>query len=136
MFNYQKEVQVKLTKGLLEMIILQMLKTDPMHGYQIITNIRRTFGVYLGPSTVYPMLTTLERKGYVDSKWDLTNERPRKVYSLTPDGDNILTFTEGSLTLICRNITRTSAPEAAMIMPVSATSGKAKRIIIAHASTP
>ena len=82
----QKEVSTKLTKGLLDMIILQFLNTEPMHGYQIISKIRKNFGIYFGPSTIYPLLGTLEKKGYVDSHWNMNFERPRKVYSLTqPD---------------------------------------------------
>ena len=60
--NFQKEVSTKLTKGLLDLIILQFVSTQPMHGYQIITKIRKNFGVYFGPSTVYPLLNTLEKK--------------------------------------------------------------------------
>jgi len=32
----QKEVSTKLTKGLLYLIILQYLSTEPMHGYQVV----------------------------------------------------------------------------------------------------
>ena len=99
-----KEVQTKLTKGLLDLIVLQILETEPMHGYQIITTIRKSFGVYLGPSTIYPLLNTLEEKGYIKSKWNMDNERPRKVYTLTNDGKTVLTFTAHSLTMICRSI--------------------------------
>src|SRR5659263_149628 len=84
--NYQKEVQVKLTKGLLDMIILQYLEHESMHGYQLITRIRKGFGVYFGPSTVYPLLGLLEKKGYVTSAWNMNTERPRKVYKLTNEG--------------------------------------------------
>jgi hypothetical protein len=52
---YQKEIQTKLTKGLLDMIILQFLDQEPMHCYQLITKIRKNFGVYFGPSTIYPL---------------------------------------------------------------------------------
>jgi len=104
MANPQKEVQVKLMKGLLDLIILQFLNTQPMHGYQVITKIRKTFGVYFGPSTIYPLLATLEKKGFVNSQWNMNNERPRKVYKLTTEGQNILNFTENSLNLICRKI--------------------------------
>jgi DNA-binding PadR family transcriptional regulator len=112
MTNIQKEVQIKLTKGLIDMITLQLLKNEPMHGYQIITNIRRNYGVYLGPSTVYPLLATLEKKGYVTSSWNMQAERPRKIYTLTNEGQNILTFTEGSLNLICRTMTKTTTTPA------------------------
>ena len=106
--NSQKEVSTKLMKGLLDLIILQFLSTEPMHGYQVITKIRKNFGVYFGPSTIYPLLGTLEKKGYVDSHWNMNFERPRKVYSLTNDGQSMLNFTEDSLNLICRKITNTN----------------------------
>ena len=105
MSNVQKEVQVKLAKGLLDLIVLQFLNTQPMHGYQIITKIRKTFGVYFGPSTVYPLLATLEKKGYVHSEWNMNNERPRKTYKLTNKGQTILNFTENSLNIMRRKIT-------------------------------
>ena len=101
----QKEVSTKLTKGLLDMILLQFLNQEPMHGYQIISKIRKNFGIYFGPSTIYPLLGTLEKKGYVDSHWNMNFDRPRKVYSLTSTGQSILNFTEESLNLICRKLT-------------------------------
>ena len=104
MNNTQKEVQTKLTKGLLDLIILQFLETEPMHGYQIITTIRKSFGVYFGPSTIYPLMNTLEEKGYVKSKWNMDNERPRKIYDLTNDGKALLTFTSNSLTMMCKSM--------------------------------
>ena len=104
MTNPQKEVQVKLMKGLLDLIVLQFLSSQPMHGYQIITKIRKSFGVYFGPSTIYPLLATLEKKGYVSSEWNMKTERPRKVYKLTTEGNNLLNFTENSLNFICRKI--------------------------------
>ncbi len=108
MANFQKEIQTKLTKGLLDMIILQFLDAQPMHGYQIIMKIRKNFGVYFGPSTVYPLLNTLEKKGYIKSEWNMDAERPRKVYTLTTEGQTVLNFTEGSLNLICRTISAES----------------------------
>jgi len=102
--NPQKEAQTKLMKGLLDLVVLQFLSQQPMHGYQIITRIRRSFGVYFGPSTVYPLLGSLEKKGYVSSVWNMETERPRKIYNLTNDGLNLLSFTEDSLNLICRRI--------------------------------
>jgi len=104
MMNNSKEVQVKLMKGLLDLIVLQFLNGQPMHGYQIITKIRKTFGVYFGPSTIYPLLGSLEKSGYVKSEWNMSTDRPRKVYKLTSEGQSLLNFTEDSLTFICRKI--------------------------------
>ena len=100
-----KKVQIKLMKGLLDLVVLQFLKSQPMHGYQMITSIRKNFGVYFGPSTIYPLLSTLEEKGYIKSQWELNNDRPRKVYSLKPDGHSLLNGTEESLNHICRRLT-------------------------------
>jgi len=136
MTNLQKEVQTKLTKGLMDMIVLQLLKNEPMHGYQIITSIRKSFGVYLGPSTVYPMLGTLEKKGYVKSQWNMNSERPRKVYTLTNEGQNMLVFTEGSLNLICRTMSRTTAAVAEVTMQASAASGRVRKSITAPVFAP
>jgi len=102
--NLQKQVQTKLAKGLLDLIILQFLKNQSMHGYQVITKIRKSFGVYFGPSTIYPLLASLEKKGQVSSLWNMNSERPRKVYTLTSEGEKMLNFTESSLSLIVRKI--------------------------------
>jgi PadR family transcriptional regulator, regulatory protein PadR len=101
----QKEVSTKLMKGLLDLIILQLLSNKPMHGYEVITKIRKNFGVCFGPSTIYPLLGTLEKKGYVDSNWNMDFERPRKVYSLTINGQKMLDYTEDSLNMIRNKIT-------------------------------
>ena len=102
--NYQKETQTKITKGLLDMIVLEYLDEESMHGYQIISKIRKGFGVYLGPSTIYPLLGLLEKKGYVASAWNMCTVRPRKIYKLTNEGKNVLNFAENSLKLIVKNM--------------------------------
>ena len=100
-----KQVQTKLMKGLLDLIVLQLLNKTPMHGYQIITEIRRSFNVYFGPSTIYPLLHTLQKKGYVKSEWNMSGERPRKVYMLTAECRKLLYYTDDSFNLICRKLT-------------------------------
>jgi PadR family transcriptional regulator PadR len=110
MVNPQKEVQTKLAKGLLDLIIFQYLNQQPMHGYQIITKIRKSFGVYFGPSTIYPFMAQLEKKGYIKSQWNTDYERPRKIYTLTQDGKAMLNFTEDSLNLLCQKIGTPTSP--------------------------
>ncbi len=99
-----REVQIKLIRGLLDLVVLQYLRAHPMHGYQVIASLRKNFGVYFGPSTIYPLLSTLEEKSYIKSHWDLQNERPRKVYNITPQGLDLLSCTEESLTHIYRKL--------------------------------
>ncbi|MCW4016570.1 MAG: PadR family transcriptional regulator [Candidatus Bathyarchaeota archaeon] len=104
--NHQtiKKVELKLVRGLLDLVVLGLLKEKDLHGYGIITSIRRNFGVYFGPSTVYPLLSELEKAGDIKSEWDLTHDRPRKVYSLTAEGKSLLTGAEESLYQICTRL--------------------------------
>jgi len=133
MGNLQKEVQTKLTKGLLDLIVLQFLDSEPMHGYQIITKIRRGFGVYFGPSTVYPLLAALEKKGHVESKWNMKSERPRKVYELTSQGRSLLSFTENSLSLICKKMSMDAAATVEVATTNTSTNSRyQKRIMLNH----
>ena len=101
--NYQKEAQAKLTKNLLDPIMLQFLEKESMHGYQLITKIRKDYGIYLGPSTIYPLLNTLEKKGYLKSTWNTKTQRPRKEYTLTAEGKYVLKIAQDSLNMICRS---------------------------------
>jgi PadR family transcriptional regulator, regulatory protein PadR len=102
----QKETQTKLAKGLLDTIILEQLQKESLHGYQLILNIRKGFGVYFGPSTIYPLLGQLEKKGYVQSAWNMTSDRPRKEYTLTSQGKSLLCITESTLIMMCQKITQ------------------------------
>ena len=59
-----RKAEIKLVRGLLDLIVLGLLKENSMHGYGIISSIRKSFGIYFGPSTIYPLLTELEKKGH------------------------------------------------------------------------
>jgi DNA-binding PadR family transcriptional regulator len=54
MGSIQKEVQAKLAKGSLDLIVLQSLSTQPMHGHKIITKIHKNFGTHFEPNTIHP----------------------------------------------------------------------------------
>jgi len=99
-----RKIQTKLMKGLLDLVVLQFLNRRPMHGYKIISDLRKNFGVYFGPSTIYPLLSSLEEKGYITSNWDLESDRPRKVYSMTSLGIDMLNCTGDSLNQIYKKL--------------------------------
>lgn len=94
----------KPVKGLLDYIILQLLNEQPIHGYQVIATIRRTFGINYGPSAIYPVLGALEEKGYVESRWNTEAARPRKIYALTPAGKDVLGFAESQFLQACQKL--------------------------------
>ena len=104
MSRKNQDIQTQLTKGLLDIIILQLLKTHPMYGYEIITKIRKSFGVYFGPSTIYPRLNAMEKKNHIKSEWDMNSDRAKKIYELTKDGKAMLDSTSSSLKAICKTM--------------------------------
>jgi PadR family transcriptional regulator PadR len=101
-----KKVEKDLTKGLLDLVVLGFLRSEAMHGYKIIKNIRHNFGIYFGPSTIYPYLKDLEKNGYIKSQWDVNSDRPRKVFHITPEGNDLLTGCEQSFKYICNKLNR------------------------------
>ena len=117
--KYQKEIQTKLTKGLLDTIILQYLQQESMHGYQLITKIRKGFGVYFGASTIYPLLGLLEKKGYIESAWNMDCERPKKVYKLTRQGQDVLNYAENALIMIKQKLAPETETEIIISEPIT-----------------
>ena len=98
-----KYIQTKLTKNLLYPIILQILNNKPKHGYEILTIIRKSFGVRFGASTIYPILNKMEKDNYLKSFWNTAARRPQKIYQITVDGKAVLDYTVESLQSICRS---------------------------------
>jgi len=75
------------------MIVLKLLDTKDMYGYQIIEEIsRRSQEIFkLKTGTLYPILHTLEKDGMVTSyKENAGNQRVRKYYKLTEKGKKLL----------------------------------------------
>ena len=60
------------------MIILQYLEKEPMHGYQVIPEIRKGFGVYFGPSTIYPLLGIIGEKRVRKKHLEHANPKTKK----------------------------------------------------------
>ncbi|MCW4016544.1 MAG: PadR family transcriptional regulator [Candidatus Bathyarchaeota archaeon] len=90
------QIQAQIIRGLRYFIVLRILKNQPMHGYGIIRIIRKKFGIYLGPSSIYPLLNDLENRKYLDSTWETENFHPKRIYNLTSQGQNMLNRMERS----------------------------------------
>ena len=75
-------------KSFLSTLILCILREKECHGYELIRLIRKEFGVWLSPGTIYPALYALERTGVIRWAWDDPKKKLRKQYSLTPEGES------------------------------------------------
>jgi transcriptional regulator len=78
-----------LLQGTLDLLILQTLALEPMHGWGIAQRIEQVSGKVLqvGQGSLYPALHRLEYKGWIQSDWgNSENNRRAKFYSLTATG--------------------------------------------------
>ena len=75
-------------RGHLDLLLLAVLEAAPAHGYLIIERLRAASdGAFdLPEGTVYPALHRLERRGLLESSWDDSSGRRRRVYALTDRG--------------------------------------------------
>jgi transcriptional regulator len=76
-------------KGTLEMIVLEVLQQEPMHGWGITERIeRRSDGLLsVNQGSLYPALYRLVARGWVSSEWRITeNNRKARYYALTRSG--------------------------------------------------
>lgn len=75
--------------GTLDLLILQTVAADALHGYAIGRWIRATGGDALAveEGALYPALHRLEERGYLEASWGRTDTgRRAKFYGLTPEG--------------------------------------------------
>ena len=76
-------------KGTLEMIVLEVLQVEPMHGWGITERIeRRSNGLLsVNQGSLYPTLYRLVTRGWVTSEWRTTeNNRSARYYTITRIG--------------------------------------------------
>jgi len=87
------ERETSLLQGTLDLLILQTLSLEPLHGYGIGVRLeqlsRGAFRVNAG--SLFPAFRRLERDGHIAAEWRRTeNGRRAKYYALTPSGRKTL----------------------------------------------
>jgi transcriptional regulator len=78
-----------LLQGTLDMLILQTLALEPMHGWGVAQRIQQLSQdvLQIGQGSLYPALYRLEYKGWIRSDWgNSENNRRAKFYKLTAAG--------------------------------------------------
>ena len=82
--------KAEVLQGTLDLLILKTLDTlGPMHGFGIALRIQQVSQdlLCLNQGTLYPALLRLEQRGWVSSKWGVSeNNRNAKFYLLTRRG--------------------------------------------------
>ncbi len=86
------KINKELLKGSSEIIIMAVLASKPLYGYEIAKHIATLSDhvLEMGEGTLYPILHRLEQYKLLDSYWQEINGRRRKYYSLTAAGQTKL----------------------------------------------
>jgi PadR family transcriptional regulator, regulatory protein PadR len=108
---------VDLLQGTLDVLVLKTLSWGPMHGYAVARWLQQVTDdvLRIEEGSLYPALHRLERRGWVESEWGVSeNNRRAKFYRVTAEGRRQLrveasTWTAFSLA-VSKVLTATTAP--------------------------
>jgi PadR family transcriptional regulator, regulatory protein PadR len=82
--------KAEVLQGTLDLLVLKTLETlGPLHGFGIARRIQQVSEdmLQLNQGTLYPALVRLEQRGWIRSKWGVSeNNRRARFYSLTKAG--------------------------------------------------
>lgn len=80
----------QLKKGVLEMLVLELVCDGPTYGYELLSKLKAGGGQQfaLKEGTLYPILYRLEDDGLIEAKWQTGEGRaaPKKIYEATQAG--------------------------------------------------
>lgn len=81
----------QLLKGILEGCVLSIIAEGETYGYEILSRLAQCGFETLLEGTLYPILTRLEKKGYISCRRGKSPYGPvRKYYSITLSGEQML----------------------------------------------
>jgi DNA-binding PadR family transcriptional regulator len=78
---------LEMRRGVIILAVMSRLG-DSQYGYSLV-QILSDQGMSVEPGTLYPLLRRLERQGLLESNWDTSENRPRKYYRVSQQGEVI-----------------------------------------------
>jgi transcriptional regulator len=98
-----------LMQGTLELLILNTLARESMHGYGIVQRIHEVAEELLKveDGSLYPALYRMEERGWIKSEWGVSeNNRRAKFYKLTRAGQKQLEAQRANWNRISKAVTK------------------------------
>ncbi len=93
----RKELVQRIVRNLLDIQILRLIQTEPVWGYKIKKQVAEKFDVKLRHGALYPLLKSLEEKGFITSQKQQQKGRTRKTYTITQSGQEYIDAYESIL---------------------------------------
>jgi PadR family transcriptional regulator PadR len=82
--------------GFIRLHILHHAARKPLVGFWMIEELRR-HGYEMSPGTIYPLLHSLQKKGYLSVEMKREGKRAWREYSATKEGKKVLTAAKRKL---------------------------------------
>lgn len=84
----QRKSRTDILQGMLDMLILRVVREEPLHGYAIGKRLAEVSEnrLQIPQGSLYPALHRLENRGLLASEWSVAGGRKVKTYSLTAGG--------------------------------------------------
>ena len=95
--------------GALEMMLLQALRREPMHGYALVQHIQQSSGdlLEIEEGSLYPALQRMLKAKWVTADWGLSARNRRvRIYRITPLGRRQLEHKVSSFERMLEGIAR------------------------------
>ena len=99
--------------GALEMMILQTLRRQPLHGYALVQHIKQSSNdlLQVEEGSLYPALQRMLKQGWVNARWEVsTTGRRVRTYELTAEGRKHLAREVSSFERMLEGIRRVLSP--------------------------
>lgn len=99
--------------GALELMVLEILKRKPMHGYALVQHIKQAseYLLQVEEGSLYPALQRMLKAGWVKAEWSTSSTGRRvRVYQLTPQGRKHVETEVSAFERMMEGITRVLSP--------------------------
>ena len=91
-------------KGLLEYCILSIISRSEAYASDILETLKNA-ELLVVEGTLYPLLTRMKNEGLLSYRWqESTGGPPRKYYTLTPEGEELLAQLHEEWQSICQAV--------------------------------
>ena len=108
--NTAEKLRRRVIKNFMDILVLTEMKRRSMSGYDVIGLIHKRFDVLVSSGTVYSLLYSLERDGWINA----TDNRGKRVYALTEKGERdikVITKANEEIQNFLRNISLLNATQ-------------------------
>jgi len=78
----------ELRRGVIVLAVLSQLDEE-QYGYSLL-KLLSDKGLEIDQGTLYPLLRRLEAQGLLSSDWNTEGSRPRRYYTISPEGQKLL----------------------------------------------